>query len=157
MTNIEYKKLPDLDKKELLQILNKEKIRQHLVSHNKFDQTSLEKWISDKVKVDSSKGCKVKGITVNGSVAGWCGIQFENNAYELAVVLDNEYWGIGIGVFKEVLSWASELGHSHVVLHLFNTRPEYKFLRKMASRVYESTLFGQKYTSYEIKVAGPSA
>ena len=49
---------------------------------------------------------------------------------------------------------ASELGHSEVVLHLFNTRPEYRFLTKMAGRVYESTIFGQKYTSYELRVPG---
>ncbi|GGB02995.1 GNAT family N-acetyltransferase [Agarivorans gilvus] len=152
MNNIEYVSLQDLDKNELQKILNKGKVREHLVSHDEFDQASLEDWIAGKVKVDSSKGCKVKGIKVNGSVAGWCGIQFEDEAYELAVVLDEEYWGIGIRVFKEALGWASELGHSHVVLHLFNTRPEYRFLRKMASRVYESTIFGQKYTSYEIKV-----
>jgi GNAT superfamily N-acetyltransferase len=152
MNNIEYVSLQDLDKKELLEILNKEKVREHLVSHDDFDQAALEEWVSGKVKVDSSKGCKVKGIKVNDSVAGWCGIQFENNAYELAIVLDEEYWGIGIRVFKEVLSWASELGHSHIVLHLLNTRPVYKSLSKMASRVYENTMFGQKYTSYEIKV-----
>ena len=155
MNNIEYVSLQDLDKKELLRILNKSKVREHLVSHDEFNQATLEEWVSGKVQVDSSKGCKVKGIKVNGSVAGWCGIQFENNAYELAIVLDEKYWGIGTGVFKEVLGWASKLGHGHVVLHLFNTRPVYKFLSKMASRVYESTMFGQKYTSYEIKV--PSA
>lgn len=152
MQKIEYKNLQDLNQVELLKILNKEKIREHLASHDEFNQASLEKWVAGKVEVDSTKGCKVKGIQVNGSVAGWCGIQFENEAFELAIVLDEEYWGIGIGVFKELVRWASELGHSHVVLHLYNTRPQYKFLRKMASRVYESTMFGQKYTSYELKV-----
>jgi RimJ/RimL family protein N-acetyltransferase len=152
MKNIEYINLQDLDRIELLKVLNKEKVREHLVSHDEFDEALLEKWVSDKVEVDLSKGCKIKGIRVNGLVAGWCGIQFENEAYELAIVLDDEYWGIGISVFKDAMKWAFELGHSYVVLHLLNTRPEYKFLRKMASRVYESTLFGQKYTSYELRV-----
>jgi len=152
MNGIEYKNLQDLDRSELLKILNKEKIREHLVSHDKFDEASLEEWVSGKVEVNAAEGCKVKGIIVNGSVAGWCGIQYENESYELAIVLDEEFWGIGVGIFKEVMGWAYELGHSHVVLHLFNTRPEYKFLKKMASRIYESTMFGQKYTSYELRV-----
>lgn len=153
MRRIEYTSLQDLDRRELLDVLNKEKIRKHLVSHDKFDEASLEEWLLDKVSVDSTKGCKVRGIRVNGAVAGWCGIQFENEVYELAIVLDEEFWGIGVSVFKDVMVWASELGHSHVVLHLYNTRSEYKFLRKMASRVYESTMFGQKYTSYELRVS----
>lgn len=152
MKSIEYKSLQELDKTELLAILNKSKVRQHLVSHDEFDLASLEEWLAGKVAVDASTGCRVKGIVVDGCVAGWCGIQFENEAYELAVVLDEAYWGIGTAVFRELLEWVSEFGHSHVVLHLFNTRPEYRFLWKMASRVYQSTIFGQQYTSYQIKV-----
>lgn len=152
MKNIEYSNLQDLNQIELLEMLNKRKVRKHLVPHNEFNQALLEEWVVSKAKMNSSKGCKVRGIKVNGSVGGWCGIQFEKESYELALVLDEEYWGIGVGIFKEVMRWASELGHSIVVLHLLNTRPEYKFLRKMASRVYESKMFGQKYTSYELKV-----
>ncbi len=152
MKEIEYTNLQDLDRGELLSILNKDKIREHLVDHDHFNDESLKNWISAKVSVDLDKGCRVRGIRVNGNVAGWCGIQFENESYELAIVLDGAYWGIGISVFKDMMTWAAELGHSHVVLHLFNTRPEYKFLRKIALRVYESRMFGQKYTSYELRV-----
>lgn len=152
MNKVEYISLQDLDQRALLNVLNKEKIREHLVLHDKFNEASLKEWVSSKVSVDSTKGCKVRGIQVDGAVAGWCGIQFENEAYEIAIILDEEYWGIGVAVFKDVMVWASELGHSHVVLHLLNTRPEYKFLRKMASRVYDSTMFGQKYKSYELRV-----
>lgn len=152
MNKVEYISLQDLDQRALLNVLNKEKIREHLVLHDKFNEASLKEWVSSKVSVDSTKGCKVRGIQVDGAVAGWCGIQFENEAYEIAIILDEEYWGIGVAVFKDVMVWALELGHSHVVLHLLNTRPEYKFLRKMASRVYDSTMFGQKYKSYELRV-----
>ncbi|MCG8673604.1 MAG: hypothetical protein MI867_29720, partial [Pseudomonadales bacterium] len=67
-------------------------------------------------------------------------------------VLDEEFWGMGVGIFKDVMKWASEFGHSEIVLHLLDTRPEYKFLSKMAFRVYKSTIFGQHYKSYAIVV-----
>lgn len=152
MKEIEYTSLKDLNQHELLSILNTDKIREHLVAHDRFNEESLAHWISGKMKVDATKGCKVRGIRLDGTVAGWCGIQFENESYELAIVLGEEFWGIGTIVFKDMMVWASEFGHSHVVLHLFNTRPEYRFLKKMASRVYESTIFGQSYTSYELRV-----
>ena len=152
MTNIEYIQLQNINRTELLAVLNKERIREHLVSHELFDEQKLDSWIEQKSMVDSSKGCRVRGIIVDNSVAGWGGIQFENGAYEIAIVLDERYWGIGRAVFKDLIAWAAELGHKVVVLHLFNTRPEYKFLKKMSLRVYESTMFGQKYKSYELGV-----
>lgn len=152
LQSIEYADLQALDRLELLALLNKEKIRAHLVAHAQFDATSLEAWIADKVKVDTAQGCRVRGIKVKGAVAGWCGIQFEDGAYELAIVLDAAYWGIGMRVFKELMGWAAELGHASVVLHLLNTRPESRFLKKIALRVSETTLFGQKYTRYTLKV-----
>jgi len=155
MKHISYVEIESLNQNELLSILNKESVRKHLVSHDRFDEDLLENWVAGKVIVNSTKGCKVKGIKVNEAVAGWCGIQFENGSFELAIVLDEKYWGIGVRVFKDVMAWATELGHSKVVLHLLNTRPEYKFLKTKACRVYESTMFGQKYISYELRV--PSA
>lgn len=154
MEIIEYVDLRDLNRIEILNILNKQKVRDHLVAHDEFNRTLLDDWVKSKVKINQTYGCKVKGIKVDGAAAGWCGIQFENGSYELAIVLDPKCWGVGLGVFKEMMRWASELGHGEVVLHLFNTRPEYRFLRKMADRVYESTMFGQKYTSYALKVPG---
>lgn len=54
MKNIEYATLQDLDRIELLKVLNKEKVREHLVSHDEFDEALLKRWVSDKVNVDSS-------------------------------------------------------------------------------------------------------
>lgn len=153
MKHISYVEIEALNQNELLSLLNKERVREHLVSHEQFDELSLKDWVAGKVNVNSTKGCKVQGIKVNGAVAGWCGIQYENGSFELAIVLDEKYWGIGLRVFRDLMAWASELGHSKVVLHLLNTRPEYMFLKKMACRVFESTLFGQKYTSYELSVS----
>ena len=153
MSNIEYVNLQEILIEDLLTILNKIKVRAHLIPHDIFDEKSLALWVNEKVKKNSIHGCKVKGVRIDGIVAGWCGIQFEEGAYELAIVLDDKYWGNGIAIFKEVIGWAAELGHKKVILHLFNTRPEYKILKKMASSVYESSLFGESYTSYELIVS----
>lgn len=152
MKNVEYVALQDVDNNALLTILNKSKIRSHLVEHETFDVNSLNAWVQDKIKVNSSVGCRVRAIKVDGTVAGWCGIQLEQDSYELAIVLDDQYWGVGISVFRETMRWAFELGHQTVVLHLLHTRPEYRFLKKLAVHVYTSTIFGQLYTTYELAV-----
>lgn len=152
MIEIDYVDLRSLNQEELKNILNKGKVREHLVSHEDFDKRNLIAWIDEKIEMDARLGCKVRGIKVNGKAAGWCGIQFEAGTYELALVLDDEFWGIGTVVFKELMLWASEGGLNSVVLHLFHTRPKYRFLKNMAIRVYQSMIFGQKFTTYELKV-----
>ena len=114
MKTIEYISLQDIDRQALLTILNKETLRKHLVAHNAFDDALLDEWIAGKVSVDATEGCRVRGILIDGAVAGWCGIQFENQAYELAIVLDEACWGAGVSVFKDMMAFTSlELHRNH--------------------------------------------
>ena len=152
MNCIEYIKLDEVNPKEFVLLLNKQKIRKHLIDHQLFDIETVKAWIETKIEVDSSKGCKVRAIVVNQQLAGWCGIQLEDGKYEMAIVIDNNYWGLGRKIFREIMVWAKEFGHKTVFIHFLYTRPEYKFLRKISKNVYESELFGNKFTTYEIAV-----
>ena len=85
MSGVEYIAFQELNRSQLLDVVNKERVRKHLVSHDAFDEATLEAWIASKVDVDMTAGCKVRGIKVDGDVAGWCGIQYENGGNELAL------------------------------------------------------------------------
>lgn len=152
MDCIEYIKLDEVNPEEFVALLNKQKIREHLIAHELFDLETIKAWIETKIEVDSSKGCKVRAIVVNQQLAGWCGIQLEDENYEIAIVIDSKYWGLGRKIFREIMTWAKEFGHKTVFIHFLYTRPEYKFLRKISKNVYESELFGNKFTTYEIAV-----
>lgn len=89
---------------------------------------------------------------VDKQLAGWCGIQREDGKYEIAIVIDDRYWGLGKKVFREMLGWAREFGHKTIYIHFLYTRPEYRFLRKISKNVYESVLMGSKFTTYELEV-----
>ncbi|MCF7981581.1 MAG: GNAT family N-acetyltransferase [Pseudomonadales bacterium] len=105
-----------------------------------------------KIEVDSFPGCKVRAIVVDGQLAGWCGIQFEDEKYEIAIVLDDGYWGLGKTIFRDLMGWAKELGHQTIFIHFLYTRPEYKFLRKISKNVFKSEFLGSKFTTYELAV-----
>ena len=152
MNCVEYIKLDEVSPKEFVLLLNKQNIRKHLIDHQLFDIETVKAWIETKIEVDSSKGCKVRAIVVNQQLAGWCGIQLEDGKYEIAIVIDNNYWGLGRKIFREIMVWAKEFGHKTVFIHFLYTRPEYKFLRKISKNVYKSELFGNKFTTYEIAV-----
>lgn len=73
--------------------------------------------------------------------------------HEIAIVIDESHWGIGPRVFRDVMGWASELGHEVISIHLLHTRPEYRFLQKIAKRVYTTDLLGERFTTYELAVS----
>ena len=152
MNGVEYVKLSEVNPAEFVPLLNKQKIRKHLINHPLFDEQTAKAWLEAKVGVDSYQGCKVRAIFVDKQLAGWCGIQLEDEKYEIAIVIDDDYWGLGIKIFREIMSWAKELGHRTVFIHFLHTRPEYKFLRKISKNVYESELLGSKFTTYELAV-----
>jgi GNAT superfamily N-acetyltransferase len=152
MREIKYVKLEELNPEDLRTLLNKHRIREHLIEHKYFDSNTIKSWIQEKCEVDCTDGCRVRGIISSNSIDGWCGIQFEDGKYEISIVLDDKFWGIGKKVFKDALSWAKELGHNEVFIHFLHTRPEYKFLRKNSKNVFETEMFGNKFTTYQISV-----
>ena len=150
MQQIHYLKFDAVEPADFLPILNNQKIRAHLIDHPDFDLAAVGEWMEGKQLVDGQAGCRVRAILVDGQLAGWCGLQFENGQHEVAIVLDDGYWGLGKRVFSELLAWARDFGHETVCIHFLSTRPEYSFMKKIAQRVYESEMFGARFISYEI-------
>ncbi len=153
MQSVTYVHLNTIEPAKLLPLLNREKIREHLIEHPLFDTESVKRWVAEKEQVDSADGCRVRAILVEQQLAGWCGLQQEGANHEIAIVLDDAYWGLGKQVFHTVISWAKEFGHATVLIHFLHTRPGYRFLHKQSIRVYDNALFGQKFTTYELDVA----
>lgn len=152
MFRLKYVKLNEIEPEDLIPLLNKEATRAHLIDHELFDLKAVKDWIQSKVEMDSKPGCRVRAIMVGRQLAGWCGIQFEEGNYEMAVVIDDSYWGLGRRVFRDTMAWAKELGHTTIFIHLLHTRPEYRFLRKMSKNVCEGEIRGNRFTTYELEV-----
>jgi len=81
-------------------------------------------------------------------LAGWCGIQPDNNGFELAIVISQRFWGCGLSIFSTLMCWAKELKHKEVLFHLLDSRREYKMLSKMANKVHSTQLLGRCFTTY---------
>jgi len=152
MDIIKYVELSEVSANDFLSLLNCQKNREHLIEHELFDENTAKAWINSKMKVDSIYGCKVRAVIYKDQLAGWCGIQLEENKFEIAIVIDNKFWGLGKKVFSDIMCWAKELGHKEIFIHFLHARPNYKFLQKIASNVYETELFGNKFTTYKLAV-----
>ena len=157
MCNIEYLSLMAVDRKDLASVLNEYSLRTHLIDHPHFDITSIQAWIVDKIKVDALPGCRVRVVSIDGVLAGWCGIQPDDCGFEMTIVISRRFWGSGIPIFKTLLLWAGELGHKQVLFHLLDTRREYKALAKMASKVDRTRISGRSFTTYHLSVGQQNA
>lgn len=152
MNNIDYLRFERVDPEAMLSVLNEDPLREHLIDHPRFDLDSIQEWMDGKIETDTLPGCRVRAIRIDGTLAGWCGIQPDDNGVEIAIVISRQFWGAGLNVFRTLLRWASELGHREVLFHLLESRPEYKALHKRASKVYKSTLMDRNFTTYLIPV-----
>ena len=149
---ITYIALADTDRTALLALMNHETLRAHLVDHPLFTPETLEIWVSDKTEVSAADGCRVRGILIDDKLAGWCGIQPDDDGFELAIVISSSYWGSGLKVFRDMIGWARELGHKEVLFHLLETRRKYRALEKMAKEVKESERMARWFSTYIIPV-----
>ena len=152
MSEIEFSNFNQVNPEDFLPVVNEQMLRKHLIDHPLFDSASIREWIRGKSESESIPGCRVRVVFIDGTLAGWCGIQPDDNGFEIAIVISRNFWGFGISIFKELMCWAKELGHKDLVFHLLETRSEYKFLKKKATKVQKTELWGRSFTTYFISV-----
>lgn len=152
MSEIEYLCFNQVNPEDLMAVVNEDSLRTHLIDHPYFDTTSLQVWMEEKINTDTMHGCRIRVVYIDGTLAGWCGIQPDDNGFELAIVIAQKFWGFGIPIFKTLMCWAKELGHKEIVFHLLESRPEYKVLNKMSTKVRKTELAGRCFTTYHVAV-----
>ncbi len=152
MKRIEYIRLQDVAPERMMALMNEDSLRTHLMEYPVFDVPAARQWMEEKTRIDETPGCRVRAVTVRGELAGWCGIQPDELGFELAIVISSKFWGTGLAIFKDLMSWAQELGHREVLFHLLDSRPAYRALEKMASRVTATEMEGRRFTTYYIPV-----
>ena len=152
MSEIEFVSFNQVDPEDLLPVVNEQALRKHLVDHAYFDSVSIKEWMNGKAQTESIPGCRVRAVFIGEILAGWCGIQPDDNGFEIAIVISKEFWGFGISIFSSLMSWAKELGHKEIMFHLLETRPEYKALKRKATKVQKTELLGRSFTTYFISV-----
>jgi len=148
MTDLNYVALDCFDADTWMGLLNQDRVRSHLMAHPRFDRASAVQWLQAKIHLDTQPGCRVRAVTMDDRLVGWCGVQAEADHFELAAVIDPACWGVGRAVLRQLLAWARELGHQEVALHLLHTRRRYRYLERLAHRVEHNKLLESDFTTY---------
>lgn len=86
-------------------------------------EADVHAWVGNKERHWDELGFGPWGIRIEGTLAGWGGLQPFNGDSEVALVLTPEFWGWGKAIFLELTQYAfGELGLTHVVVALPPTR-----------------------------------
>lgn len=80
---------------------------------------------------------------------------FNGADYELALVLDAAWWGVGRRVYQALLTWARTFGHATVLVRLHQSRRPSTWLLQLALSVESHAHMGSHFVTHRIPV--PSA
>jgi hypothetical protein len=104
---IEFKRLPEIEKSEIIDLMNNELIRKQMpLFTGDFDNRICEKFIASKELLWTEHGYGPWAFIINDKFAGWGGLQPENGEADLALVLHPNYWGKGKYIYKKIIEQA---------------------------------------------------
>lgn len=96
-----------------------------------FDEVYCKNWIAGKEQHWQQYGYGVWAFVIDGSFAGWGGLQNEKGDADLALVLHPDFWGKGQRIAKQMIQEAFKtLNVDSLTIHLPLTRSKLAALRR---------------------------
>ncbi len=130
---IEFKRLGEIDKEEVIALLNLPLVRRHMpLSKDNFDDEDYKAFITAKEKIWTEHGYGPWAFVANNHFIGWGGLQYEEGNADLAIVLHPDYWGNGRIIYEQIIEIAfSEIGLVSITALLPPSRTRIKGMMKL--------------------------
>lgn len=130
--HIEKRKLKDVDKNLIIQLLNNPLVKRHMpLSVKNFDEKQYIDFIEAKESIWKNFGFGPWAYFINDKFVGWGGIQPDEDDFELALVLSPDSWGYGRHLYNDLIQEAfSELNLKSVTILFPPSRTRIKWIFK---------------------------
>lgn len=151
--NIEFKQLREVDKNEIIALMNNPLVLRHMpLAKGIFDESAYKKFIATKEALWKQHGYGPWAFVIDGKFAGWGGLQFEEGETEIALVLHPDFWGMGKTIYLEVIRKAfDEMGLESIVVLFPPSRTRIKgFLQLGFKQEGEVTIEGERFLRYRL-------
>lgn len=131
--NIEFRPLGDVPQSELIELMNNQRLRQHLpLARGDFDEAACNAFLHSKEKLWDEYGFGPWAFVIGSEVAGWGGLQPELGDAEIALVLHPAYWGWGKRIYDQIIQRAfGEMGFESVTVLLPPSRTRIKGILRL--------------------------
>jgi ribosomal-protein-alanine N-acetyltransferase len=156
---IEFVRLSHIDTASLLRLVNDPRVQRHMpLAGDEMSAADVHAWVGDKERYWDEFGFGPWGIRIQGTVAGWGGLQPFNGDVEIALVLLPEFWGWGKAIFLRLEQYAfGELGLTHIVVALPRTRGGARGLLRLGFRPVDTAdIEGHPFVVYRLDAPGSS-
>lgn len=122
--SIEFKRLSEIDKSAVIELMNNPLVRRHMpLAKGEFGIAECEAFIAAKERIWDERGYGPWAFVSDGEFAGWGGLQPEGDEIDLGLVLHPKHWGLGKTLYQEIVSHAfGKLGVESVIVLLPPTR-----------------------------------
>ena len=130
---IEFKRLPEIDRAELIELMNNPLVRRQMPLLNfHFDESICNQFIAAKEQLWDTHGYGPWAFMIDHRFAGWGGLQHEHGDADLAMVLHPDFWGVGKHLYKEIIHRAFvEMNLSSVTILLPPARTRIKAIKRL--------------------------
>ncbi len=152
--NIEFKRLSEVEKSEIIELMNNQLVRRQMpLLKDDFTESVCDKFIEAKELLWLEHGYGPWAFTVNGQFAGWGGLQPENGEADLALVLHPTYWGLGKILYKKIIGKAfGEMELKSVTVLFPPTRTRIKGLFRLGFKEDgELEVEGKQFIRYRLE------
>lgn len=121
---IEFKRLPEIDPGDIVELMNDPEIRRHLpLASGDFDLADCERFVATKERMWREHGFGPWAFVHSGEFIGWGGLQPEGQDADVGLILKRQWWGVGRQLYAKILPFAfEELGLDSVIAMLPPTR-----------------------------------
>lgn len=150
---IEFKKLEEIKKREIIELLNHPLVRRHMpLSKDNFDDKDYDAFIADKKNLWAEHGYGPWAFVVDNEFIGWGGLQYEKGDADLAVVLHPDHWGKGKLIYRKIIGRAfSEMGFESITALLPPSRTCIKGMMKLGFKLDgELSIRGERFVRYRL-------
>ncbi len=100
---IDFVRLTEIELETVAALLNEPRNSRHMPLAGTFSHDEAAAWVAAKDGQWQTSGYGPWAVLVDGSFAGWCGFQAEENGADFGLVLLPEFWGHGAAIARQAL------------------------------------------------------
>jgi ribosomal-protein-alanine N-acetyltransferase len=146
--------LSAVDPADIIALMNHPGVRRHLpLAEGQFGAAECAAFVAGKEALWHRHGYGPWAFVIDGSFAGWGGLQPEGNDVDLALVLHPTYWGYGKTIYDHILARAfGELGLTSVTVLLPPSRGGAHAVKRLGfTPDGQTTISGQRFLRYRLR------
>jgi RimJ/RimL family protein N-acetyltransferase len=151
---ISFAPLSSIDPKELLALLNDQRVLRHmpLAGPEPMRPDEVAPWVEGKEAITKEHGYGPQAILIDGTFAGWGGLEPHGDGAAISIVLFPTYWGRGHQILTILIEEAfGSLGLPYVVVEFPPSRTRVRGLLDLGFRnVGDETPFGERFIVYRL-------